>query len=289
MQAGDAQKHGFTIIELLVVIAIIAAVMGIALPVLSNVRSKAKSILSMNNQKQIVTAVNIFATSNDESYPESVATVGYDTYWNWSDPTRLIGNKSRSPRIHRSMSEYLRGYITNANTMFCPDAPQKFKYLQQAWDAGDKWDNPDTTTSSDSLTGTYCFYWNYIGYLGGSKGTFFGPQNPSTGKMFSKLLITDYFGYNSWRSPGLYGSCESFEAAKIIPETWLLSAFWTGKGADKSAPQIKLRAGYTDGHVETYDSTDVVAMRVSLTSDGRTPYPDGVGPGIFYLPSKAVP
>jgi hypothetical protein len=48
-----------------------------------------------------------------------------------------------------------------------------------------------------------------------------------------------------------------------------------------------MRAGFTDGHVETYSPSDVLPMKVSTTADGTTPYPDGVGPGIFYLPRTA--
>jgi prepilin-type processing-associated H-X9-DG protein len=51
---------------------------------------------------------------------------------------------------------------------------------------------------------------------------------------------------------------------------------------------IKLNAGYTDGHVESYKTSEVVPMKVSLIPDGSVPYPNGVGPGIFYLPANAV-
>ena len=264
--------------------------MAIVLPVLGRVRSQARDILSMNNQKQIACAVNFFASDNDERYPQSVATIGFGDQWNWTDPTKLIGNRRRSPSLHRAMSEYLRSYIDDASTMFCPNAPQKYQYLQEAWDAGDSWDNPDTTFPSDPVGGTYCYYWNYRGYLGGRRVIFRGPLGPASSRRYSKLLVTDYCGFNHWRSPRIYGSCEKFDGADIVPETWLLSSFWCRKVIANSNehPKIIVRAGYSDGHVENYSIQDAVPMKVSITADGKTPYPDGVGPGIFFLPRNAL-
>jgi prepilin-type N-terminal cleavage/methylation domain-containing protein len=288
MRAGGTIKCGFTIVELIVVVAIISMLMAIVLPAISGVRKYATAVINMNNQKQITTSANVFALDNDDQYPDSVATVGFDNSWNWTDPTRLTGSRSRSPGMHRAMSEYLRGYIQDAETMYCPHAPNKYKYLQQAWDAGDKWDNPDTTAASDSLGGTYCFYWNYVGCLEKGKGVFSGPPGPSSSRPYSRLLVSDYFGHNNWRSPNLYGSCEPFDNANITSETWLLSSYWSGKGQSNNPPKVELHAGYTDGHVETYTPAETIPMKVSLTADGLTPYPDSVGPGIYYLPRNAL-
>ncbi|MFQ6035705.1 MAG: type II secretion system protein [Sedimentisphaerales bacterium] len=291
LRVGSGQKQAFTLIELLVVISIISMLMAIMLPAFSRVRRQARAIVSMSNQKQITSAVNFFASDNNERYPESVATIGFGSNWNWSDPTKLTGNRRRSPGLHRAMSEYLRSYIADASIMYCPNAPQKYKYLQQAWDAGDHWDNPDTSFPSDPVGGTYCFYWNYKGYLGGRRLVFRGPRGPASSKRYSKLLVSDCFGFNHWRSPASYGSCEPFEGADITPETWLLSAFWFRKnppGRIDEPPEVKLRAGYTDGHVESYCASEVVPMKVSITADGSVPYPNGVGPGIFFLPSNAL-
>jgi len=285
------EKRGFTLIELLVVISIISLLMAILVPSLRKVRQQARAVVAAQNQKEIVSAITIFASDNNERFPESVATVGgVDNAWNWSDPTKLTGNKHRSPGIHRAMSEYLKSYITDASTMYCPNAPQRYKYLQQAWDAGDDWDYPeDDAFSADPVGGTYCFYWNYTGYLGGRKVVFKGPQGPASGgRKFSKLVVTDYFGYDHWRSPWSHGSCEQFNGAKINPETWLLSAYWCREGDIENPPQIKLRAGYTDGHVETYSPSDTVPMKVSYTADGTIPYPNGMGGGIFFLPRNAL-
>ncbi len=193
-------------------------------------------------------------------------------------------------KLKRVESEYLGDYIDDATVMFCPNAPRQYTYLQESWDAGDEWDNPDTTFPSDPVTGSYCFYWNYVGFLEERGYPFKGPSGSSGGRRRSKVLVSDYFGYDHWRSRNSYGSCERFKGASVVLETWLLSAYWSvagDKGLDEI--QIKLRAGYTDGHVESYSAREVTTMKVSITSDGSVPYPTGVGAGDFYLPRNCLP
>ena len=124
---------GFTLIELLVVMAIISMLMAIASPVFVQVRDRMKSITGAHNQRQIVVGVTLYTHDNDGLLPESVATVGFEPLWNWSEPTKLIGNEERSPGLHRAMGEYLSAYIPDAKTMFCTKAPQKYKYLRESW------------------------------------------------------------------------------------------------------------------------------------------------------------
>jgi prepilin-type N-terminal cleavage/methylation domain-containing protein len=289
VRAGGV-KRAFTLVELLVVISIISVLTAILAPALSGVRRQAAALTGMRNQREVANAVNLFAADNGDLYPDSVATVGLDTNWSWYDPTKITGNRKRSPQIHRSMSAYLHDYIPDAKTIFCPCAPQQYKYLQESWDAGDDWDNPDTPVPSDPVGGTLCFYWNYIGYLGGPRELFKGPRGPASGGLHSQLLVSDYFGYGHWRKPESFASCERLPGGDIIEETWLLSALWSGSGDPNTAmPQVKLRAAYTDGHVETYYPNDVSAMRVSMTPEGTPPYPDGgASAGIFYIPRNAV-
>jgi len=284
--------RGFTLIELLVVISVVSVLAGILLPTLSKVRQQARTLLGTSNQRQIVSAVSLYAADNNEQYPESIATLGDESsHWNWQEPMMITGYRARSPRLHRSMSAYLRTYIQDAGTMYCPNAPRKYKCLQDAWDAGDEWDHPQTLPVQDPVSGTYCFYWNYTGYLEDRDYPFIGPRNSVGGRGQSKLLVSDYFGYDHHRNPNSYGSCERFAGASITEGTLLSSAYWSYKGGAGSCPlDIKLRAGYTDGHVESFSASDTLTMRVIKVPETGEPYGggDGSGPGIFYLSRNAL-
>jgi len=284
--------QGFTLIELLVVIAIISVLVSIMAPALSAVRSHARQMLSMNNKKAVVTGVTNYALDRRERYPDSVATIGLEaTYWNWQEPTMMTGYRKRSPRQNRSMSAYLKRYINDADTAYCPNAPAKYRYLDESWEAGDTWDNPETPPPQDPVVGTFCFYWGYVGYLEDRDYPFRGPSSLMGRPGQSDLLVTDYFGYNHWRSQNSFGSCERLPNADVTAETWISAPYWSESSESQiylESLNIKLQAGYVDGHVETYHPTKTISMKVSITADGSVPYPDGVGPGEFFLPFNGV-
>ncbi|MCF7955114.1 MAG: type II secretion system GspH family protein [Phycisphaerae bacterium] len=291
-------RAAFTLIELLVVIAIISMLIAITAPALDFAREKATTIQANSNKRNIATSLNVFANDNSDRYPHSIASVGGvgTNYirWNWTDPRIMTGyNGSDYPRKsnggHRSMSAYLKSYIEDPEILHCPNAPTKYKYINESWEAGDKWDNPDRIDPLDPMTGSYCFWWGYRGYLSDQGKVFKGPSRSSGGMGQSRMLMGDYFGSDTWRNIGEYGSCESFKGAGVTASYPVFSDFNSGGDITRKPPEIKLNAVFTDGHVETYDSSDVVTLEVAQRWDGKLPFDPLIRKGKFYLPRSAMP
>jgi prepilin-type N-terminal cleavage/methylation domain-containing protein len=81
------RRKGFTLIELLVVIAIIAILAAILFPVFARAREQARKASCLSNQKQIGTAVLMYAQDFDELLPpQQVGACGnLATSYGWAD------------------------------------------------------------------------------------------------------------------------------------------------------------------------------------------------------------
>jgi prepilin-type N-terminal cleavage/methylation domain-containing protein len=63
-------SHGFTLLELMVVITIIALLATMSMPAYSLWVTKARMTKDVSNQKQIITALRLFAFDNEGSFPK---------------------------------------------------------------------------------------------------------------------------------------------------------------------------------------------------------------------------
>lgn len=284
-------RRGLTLVEILTVLTIATVLMSITVPTVSKVRRQARAMKGVNNFRQIVLGVNIYAMDNDGSYPISVATLTDDDgSWQWEDPRMMCACKprSKSSKYHRSMSAYLKEYFPDADVLTCPSAPSKYEYLQESWDAGDDWSLSESDYEADSMYGNYTFLWGYRAYLTDSGSVFRGPSSQN-GRRESDVLVADYFGYDHYRSPGAFASCEYIKPPGIAMGTDVSSDFWTVELSTRNIARFdraKLRSGMVDGSVATYNPLDTTCFEVSTEPDGSDPYPSalGTGPGQFYIP-----
>lgn len=67
--AAERSWRGFTLIELLVVIAIIGILAALLFPALARAKNKASQSVDINNLKQQVTSLHLFATDNEDILP----------------------------------------------------------------------------------------------------------------------------------------------------------------------------------------------------------------------------
>lgn len=83
LNVGSRAKKGFTLIELLVVIAIIAILAGMLLPALAKAKTKSQGIFCMNNGKQMMLAIQLYAHDNQDYLPPNPDDGNTTPGWNW--------------------------------------------------------------------------------------------------------------------------------------------------------------------------------------------------------------
>ncbi len=82
------KRNAFTLIELLVVIAIIALLLSILMPALRKAKSIARNVVCMSNMKQQNLIFTLYATENDDRFPDRGGHAPHFVKYGTADKTR---------------------------------------------------------------------------------------------------------------------------------------------------------------------------------------------------------
>jgi prepilin-type N-terminal cleavage/methylation domain-containing protein/prepilin-type processing-associated H-X9-DG protein len=254
--------RGFTLVELLVVISIIAMLLAVLMPALSKARAQAKFLVCGTRQKTILTAVNLYMSSNDGKLPPS--TQGQEPTTSggspmWTIPIRLkyyaatsAATFGRKGLNGGSVIDTLGSYMKSPDFFACPLAPYRVdwqvKYLNQ---------------ETAFLNGSYYLLWNYLRW----KGDGFNPVQGSK----DTLICSDFLlwgepvnavkqGGSVWISPhpikGGYESIwkDAIDTSDNNFKIWMLKDAFGNHATRNKKPDMKMNAGYLDGHVKAVSS-----------------------------------
>lgn len=67
------RRHGFTLIEMMIVLSILSILFAILLPVLMRARLKSYHTACIQNERNIATALQLYANENENLYPDSLS------------------------------------------------------------------------------------------------------------------------------------------------------------------------------------------------------------------------
>ena len=117
---------GFTLIELLVVVATIMLLAGLLLPTLGKVSAKGVSISCLNNQKQLVTGLFLYATDNADFLPNNFGvdgtrkTVASGEYLNWVNNVMTWELEAENTNVALVANGGLGPYVGGTKVYKCP-------------------------------------------------------------------------------------------------------------------------------------------------------------------------
>ena len=252
-------RKAFTLIELLVVIAIIALLLSIVLPSLRKVKEHAKMMICATNQRSILQAVVVYSAENDGKLPPSIQ--GRPDGW-WTLPVNLKYNYGTDLSINGGdMFGILGDYMKSAKYFDCPmsnhDSDWQDRFMTGAM---------SQSTDVIHLGSSYMMFWNWLKFASPS------PSHKSfkpTDQGGDGLMICDLITYNEPVNNAAHGgnmwmsSHPWARAAKMIfhsgtasnPGSALNEEYTVWMEDDPTGvnvPDVKLNAGYIDGHVETF-------------------------------------
>jgi prepilin-type N-terminal cleavage/methylation domain-containing protein len=113
----------FTLLELLTVIAIIAIIAALLLPAMSKAKQRAQGILCLNGGKQIMFAMTLYGSENNDFFPPNPDDANTLPGYNWCSGNASIGGADEfNPDVLKDpgrnlLTSYLEG---NTSVFHCP-------------------------------------------------------------------------------------------------------------------------------------------------------------------------
>ncbi|AQQ09115.1 type II secretion system protein G [Sedimentisphaera cyanobacteriorum] len=267
----------FTLIELLVVISIIALLMAILMPALQKARNQAKFVMCSSNQKQIIYGVSAYQADNGNRYPPSIAgkrkndSGGYfQSNGFWTQPARINYHPENAASGQSNglaggiLARFMLDYISEAGVYICPMSRVNIdKMTWQNYTFQDLYEQ-----GLVGISGSYDLLWNYDGYYDRDRNErpFRGPSINTN----SSLLTCDAI---RWNDPAAgYQFCWMSTHPMENGQKRRNNALYYNKfDPDRERPDIKVNAGYNDGSVRTYDSSELQELWL-VNLSGRLHY-----------------
>jgi prepilin-type N-terminal cleavage/methylation domain-containing protein len=194
----DPKISAFTLVELLVVIGIIAVLISILLPTLSKARSSANKAACLSNQRQLATALLIYAQQNKGFIPPAPNWANQSLMWEaYFDPA-VFGPRRDPETIDNWFGLgflFATKLMKDPRTFYCPEMTMPLFTYPTGWEAAQTW--------NAGLKGVKA-----IGYLYRSFGQAAPPKITTDdvkavrtlklGKMKNKALCMDVAVQNAW-------------------------------------------------------------------------------------------
>ena len=226
-----------TLIELLVVITVIAILAALLLPALSRARYQSNLALCMNNQRQILQGVTIYAIEASDYLPPPM---GYDRLGPvYATPSYI------SYHMDTGTGDYLYRYfgsiLPDSRVLLCPLAPgtpPDFQVLYQM-------------SNLLFLRGSNNLLWNFTAVVGKP-----APQRLGDGR---ELYTTDLL---YWTGTGFSELRLNHHDSRggYLKNTNSYETFWVLPGPTTMfVPTSSIQAGFSDGHVTRY-GTDALTQ-----------------------------